>query len=213
MLIDLLIVEDDKNTREGLLEALESNYRILTASNEDEALKLMKLKKIDIIITDLKMGNKNAGLTILDKAIHLYNDPICILLTAYATINTAVDAMKRGAYDFLTKPIDLEKLELVLKKAIHSRYHNHQKKIQNSLKFNDESDIIGTSSALQIALNAVKKVAPTKSTVLLYGETGTGKELFAQMLHKISPRYKNPFIAVHCASLPCNLLESELFVH
>ncbi|PWU04672.1 MAG: transcriptional regulator [Verrucomicrobia bacterium] len=211
----VLIVEDEKNTREGLALALQEDYDIYEAANADEAFRYMESEVFDVILTDLRMAGKS-GLSVIEKAMTLPNKPFCIMMTAYGNVESAVEAMKRGAYDFLTKPINLEKLEIVIKRALNSREIEKEnlvlhQRLDEKYKFN--SKIIGNSAAIQKSLKQLEQVAPTKATVLLEGETGTGKELFAQMLHQNSPRARKPFIAVHCAALPTNLLESELFGH
>lgn len=211
----ILIVEDEKNTREGLAFALQEEYDIYEASNTEEAFRLMESEAFDVILTDLRMAGKS-GLSVIEKAMTLPNKPICIMMTAYGNVETAVEAMKRGAYDFLTKPVNLEKLELIIKRALSSKEIEKENVVLHQRldeKYKFKTNIIGNSLSLKKSLEQLEQVAPTKATVLLQGETGTGKELFAQMLHQNSPRARKPFIAVHCASLPANLLESELFGH
>lgn len=211
----ILIVEDEKNTREGLVLALEDKYDVYEACNAEEAFRLMDDDVFDVVLTDLRMAGKS-GLSVIDKAMKLSNKPICIMMTAYGNVETAVEAMKRGAYDFLTKPMNLEKLEIIIKRALNTRelekenYVLHER-LDEKYKF--QKNVVGQSAALQECLHQIEQVAPTKATVLLQGETGTGKELFAQMLHQNSPRARKPFLVVHCAALPSNLLESELFGH
>lgn len=209
----ILIVEDEKNTREGLALAFQDEYNIYEAANAQEAFRLMDAEIFDVILTDLRMAGKS-GLSVIEKAMTLPNKPFCIMMTAYGNVETAVEAMKRGAYDFLTKPVNLEKLEIVIKRALNSKEIEKEnlvlhQRLDEKYKFN--THIIGNALSLQKSLKQLEQVAPTKATVLLQGETGTGKELFAQMLHQQSPRARKPFIAVHCAALPANLLESELF--
>ena len=210
----ILIVDDEKNTRDGLCIALEENYDIFTASNADEAFNLMEIENFDLILTDLRMSGQS-GMTVIDKAMNMTNKPICIMMTAYGDVDTAVEAMRRGAYDFHTKPLNIEKLEFMIKRALQSRKIEQEnivlhKRLDRKYQF---SQIIGNSNALKAVIDNVKLVAPTKATVLLEGETGTGKELIAQSIHQNSERARSPFIAVHCASLAANLLESELFGH
>lgn len=211
----ILIVEDEKNTREGLALALQENYDIYEAANADEAFRLMDSEIFDVILTDLRMAGKS-GLSVIEKAMTLPTKPLCIMMTAYGNVETAVEAMKRGAYDFLTKPVSLEKLEIIIKRALSSKEIEKENIVLHQRldeKYKLKTNIIGNSPALKKSLEQLEQVAPTKATVLLQGETGTGKELFAQILHQNSPRARKPFIAVHCASLPANLLESELFGH
>lgn len=208
----LLIVDDEKHTREGLLAAFEDTYEVTTARDADEAFRLLESEPFDIVLTDLRMAGKS-GLKVIDKAVSLNPAPVVIMMTAYGNVETAVEAMKRGAYDFVTKPLNLEKLEIMIKRALQSRATEAQVQVLHERldkKFNFEG-IIGNSPALQRVLEQVRQVAPSKATVMLYGETGTGKELIAQMIHQNSPRARAPFVPVHCAAIPANLLESELF--
>lgn len=211
----ILIVEDEKNTREGLAMALGGEYDIYEAANAEEAFRLMESEEFDVILTDLRMAGKS-GLSIIDRAMSLANHPTCIMMTAYGSVETAVEAMKRGAYDFLTKPVNLEKLEILIKRALKSKdleIENEHLHERLDKKYKQEGAIIGESAALRDCLRQLEQVAPTKATILLQGETGTGKELFAQMIHQKSPRARKAFVAVHCAALPANLLESELLGH
>lgn len=210
----ILIVDDEKHTREGLLQALEDTFDVYLASSADEAFNLLEAEKFDIVLTDLKMAGKS-GLKVIDKAISLPVRPVTIMMTAYGSVETAVEAMKRGAFDFLTKPLNLGKLEILIKRALRSRDLEEEnielhKRLDQKYSF---EGIIGNSKVLQDVIEQVKLVAASKTTVLLEGETGTGKELVAQAIHQNSDRARQPFIATHCAALPSNLLESELFGH
>lgn len=210
----LLIVDDEKHTREGLLAAFEDSYEVTTARDAEEAFRLLESEPFDIVLTDLRMAGKS-GLKVIDKAVSLTPAPVVIMMTAYGNVETAVEAMKRGAYDFVTKPLNLEKLEILIKRALQSRATEAQVQVLHERldkKFSFEG-IIGNSPALISVIEQVKQVAPSKATVMLYGETGTGKELIAQMVHQNSPRARAPFVPVHCAAIPANLLESELFGH
>ena len=217
----VLIVDDEKHTRDGLSAALEETYEIFLARDADEAFRLMDGEKFDVVLTDLRMAGKS-GLSVIDKALSLPTKPVAIMMTAYGNVETAVEAMKRGAYDFLPKPVNLEKLELVIARALKARGAEKEAsklRTQNAeLKVKLEKagaspDVIGHSDAFTRAMEQVTQVAPAKATVLLQGETGTGKEVFADMLHRRSGRADGPFIPVHCAAIPANLLESELFGH
>ncbi len=210
----ILIVDDEKNTREGLAATLEDNYETITASSADEAFLLMEAENFDVVLTDLRMAGKS-GLSVIDKALALPSKPICIMMTAFGNVETAVEAMKRGAYDFLTKPLNVEKLELVIQRALKSRATAAENKAMSSRldqKFSF-SKLVGNSEALKATISKAQKVALAKTTVLLLGETGTGKELFAQLIHQNSPRAKKPFVPVHCAAIAPTLLESEIFGH
>ena len=204
----LLIVDDEKNTREGLAQVFSEKFDVFTASQPLEAFKLMDSEKFDVIITDLRMGQQS-GLSVIDKALNLSYRPICIMMTAYGSIETAVEAMKHGAYDFVSKPIQLDKLEIMVQRALLERKEIsfESKSVQNI------PGMLGNSEAFSVVIDQIHRVAPTKTTVLVTGETGTGKELVAQQLHQLSSRANKPFVPVHCAALPENLLESELFGH
>ncbi|MBW7896222.1 MAG: sigma-54-dependent Fis family transcriptional regulator [Opitutaceae bacterium] len=214
MVPSVLIVDDEKHTREGLQQALEDNYDVSLAANADEAFNLMDAQPFDVIVTDLRMPGKS-GLKVIDKALLLSNRPAVLMMTAYGNIESAVEAMKRGAVDFLTKPVNIERLEVLIQRALKTRTLEVEvKQLHERLdeKFNFDH-IIGNSPKLQEVIDRVKLVAPARTTILVEGESGTGKELVAQAIHQVSPRARGAFIAVHCAALSENLLESELFGH
>ncbi len=214
MLPSVLIVDDEKHTRDGLRQALEDNYDVSLAANADEAFNLLDAQPFDAVLTDLRMPGKS-GLKVIDKALALPQRPAVIMMTAYGNVDTAVEAMKRGAVDFLTKPVNLERLEVLLQRALKTKTLEVEvKQLHERLdeKFSFEG-IIGHSAALRDLIDKVRLVAPAKATILLEGESGTGKELIAQAVHQASPRARAPFVAVHCAALSENLLESELFGH
>ena len=210
----VLIVEDEKNTRDGLDRALRRNYQILLADNGERALTMLNETTIHVILSDLRLPGMD-GLALVRRALAHSSQPLCILLTAYGSIETAVEAMKTGAYDFLTKPVNLDQLDLVLQRALRSRQleaDNQDLRKQLNTKFGLES-IIGKTPVMEEMFTLIQQVAPSRATVLIQGESGTGKELVAHAIHGLSPRAQGPFIAVHCAALPQTLLESELFGH
>jgi len=210
----VLIVDDEKSTRDGLRLALEDKYETFIAKDATEAVRLMQDVKPDAVLTDLRMAGED-GMAVIDRALKLSPQPVCIMMTAYGDVETAVKAMNKGAYWFLQKPVDLRQLEIILERGLKARTTEKEVvalKTRLDKKF-ALGEVIGSSDALQKAIEQVRTVAPSNATVLLQGETGTGKELFAQMVHQASPRVKGPFIAVHCAAIPANLLESELFGH
>jgi two-component system response regulator AtoC len=214
MVPSVLIIDDEKHTREGLQQALEEHYDVSVASNADEAFNLMDAQDHDVLVTDLRMPGKS-GLKVIDKALSLPSRPIVIMMTAYGNIETAVEAMRRGAFDFLTKPVNLEKLEMLIQRALKTKTLEVEvRQLHERLdeKFSFEG-IVGNSPRLREVIERVKLVAPSRATILIEGETGSGKELIAQAIHQASPRARGPFIAVHCAALPPTLLESELFGH
>ncbi|MBI2814616.1 MAG: sigma-54-dependent Fis family transcriptional regulator [Opitutae bacterium] len=214
MVPSVLIVDDEKHTREGLQQALQEHYDVSVAASADEAFNLMDAQEFEVIITDLRMPGKS-GLKVIDKALALANKPAVIMMTAYGSIDSAVEAMKRGAVDFLTKPVQIERLEILIQRALKTKTLEVEvKQLHERLdeKFNVEG-IVGHSPKLAEVIERVKLVAPSKATILIEGETGTGKELIAQAIHQASPRARNAFVPVHCAALPAQLLESELFGH
>ena len=210
----ILIVDDEKNTREGLARALRRNYEVLLAESGSSAMALLGEQNVDVMLSDVRMPGMD-GLTLMQRALARTPAPVCILLTAYGSIETAVEAMKRGAYDFLTKPVHLDRLDLLLQRALRERdmeSENRRLHEQLDAKFGMES-MIGQSSSMREVFDTIRQVAPSRATVLIQGESGTGKELVAQAIHRMSAQAKGPFVPVHCAALAHNLLESELFGH
>jgi len=214
MVPSVLIVDDEKHTREGLQQALAETYDVSIAASADEAFNLLDSQPFDVVLTDLRMPGKS-GLKVIDKALALPQRPAVLMMTAYGNIETAVEAMKRGAVDFLTKPVNIERLEVLIQRALKTK--TLEVEVRQLHERLDEkfsvSGIVGHSDGLTAVLDRVKLVAPSRATVLIEGEPGTGKELIAQAIHQASPRARAPFIAVHCAALSENLLESELFGH
>ncbi len=214
MVPSVLIVDDEKHTREGLQQALEDNYDVSVAANADEAANLMGVESFDVVLTDMRMPGKS-GLKVIDQALAQANHPAVLMMTAYGNIETAVEAMKRGAVDFLTKPVNIERLEVLIQRALKTKTLEVEvKQLHERLdeKFSFDH-IIGHSTALKEVIDRVKLVAPSKATILIEGESGTGKELIAQAIHQASPRARGPVVTVHCAALSENLLESEIFGH
>ncbi len=214
MVPSVLIVDDEKHTREGLQQALAESYDVTVAANADEAFNLLDAQPFDVVLTDLRMPGKS-GLKVIDKALAVPNRPAVLMMTAYGNIDTAVDAMKRGAVDFLTKPVNIERLEVLIQRALKTKtleveVNQLHERLDDKFNFNG---IIGHSGKLHAVIDRVKLVASSKATILIDGESGTGKELIAQAIHQSSPRARTPFVAVHCAALSENLLESEIFGH
>jgi DNA-binding NtrC family response regulator len=214
MVPSVLIVDDEKHTREGLKQALSENYDVAVAASADEAFNLMDTQAYDVILTDLRMPGKS-GLKVIDRALALANKPAVLMMTAYGNVDTAVEAMKRGAVDFLTKPVNIERLDVLIRRALKTK--TLEVEVQQLHERLDEkfdlNGIVGNSPLLKDVIERVKKVAQSKATILIEGESGTGKELIAQAIHQSSPRSHGPFVAVHCAALSETLLESELFGH
>ena len=211
--ISILIVEDERNTREGLLRLLRLSYNVTLAEDGIRAINLLKKHNYDIVLTDLKMPGAD-GMEVLEEALKKTPQPSCIIMTAYGSIETAVGAMRAGAFDFLPKPVNLDQLEMIIKRAVEARElkaENKELKKRLNAKFGLEN-IIGNSSVMHEVFDTVRQVAPTRTTVLITGDSGTGKELIAHSIHQLSGR-QGAFVAVHCAALPPTLLESELFGH
>ncbi|MDR0994596.1 MAG: sigma-54 dependent transcriptional regulator [Verrucomicrobiota bacterium] len=210
----ILIVDDEKNTRDGLMRALREEYAVASAENGEKALEWLESHHADVVLSDLRMP-KMDGLALLSRLANREPRPVCIMLTAYGDIETAVEAMKRGAYDFLPKPVDLDRLDMLLKRALPDAEPVRMAKcLRDELATRHGfENIIGTSAPMQEVFRVIQQAAPSRATVLIQGESGTGKELVARALHHCSPRAAAPFVSIHCAALAPTLLESELFGH
>ncbi len=210
----VLIVDDEKNTREGLRLSLEDEFDVYVAADIAGALEVLKSEKVDVLVTDLRLGAED-GMELIDKALAMAGAPVCIMMTAYGSVDTAVEAMKRGAYHFVTKPLNIDELEILIKRALSTRSlheENAQLKQQVEKRF-EVSNILGKSPAMQPIFDTIRQVAASRATVLIGGENGTGKELVAKAIHNLSGRPKAKLVTVHCAALSPQLLESELFGH
>jgi len=212
---NILVVDDDESLRRVTqLQLEEAGYRVLTASNGTQALDLIEEETPGLVITDLKMPGPS-GLELLKKIRQDYPQTTVLLITAFGTVQTAVEAMKAGAYDYITKPIDYEELVLVVNRAMERQQLVEEvRTLRRSLdeKYGFEN-IIGRSKVLLSVLEMASRVALRDSTVLIRGETGTGKELLAKAIHQNSRRKDQPFITINCGAIPKDLLESELFGH
>jgi DNA-binding NtrC family response regulator len=211
----LLVVDDEKNIRVGLGKVLEmEGYSVFLASDGLEALEIIKGEDIDLIVTDLKMPNLS-GAELLKRSSELFPQLPVIILTGHGTIENAVQTMRDGAYDYLTKPINMDHFMLLVKRALSQRelIRQHLALQEELEKKNQFANIIGRSAAMKKIFEVVKQVAPTKASVLISGESGVGKEMIADAIHYNSPRRDKPLIKVHCAALTESLLESELFGH
>src|ERR1700730_13617813 len=210
----VLIVDDEKHTRDGLRRLLENDYDVYVAGDIASAMNVLEREPIDLLLTDLRLGNDD-GMQLIDRALKMPQPPICIMMTAYGSVDTAVEAMKRGAYDFVTKPLNLDKVEMLIARALQGKkleQENRTLRQQIDERYGLEN-IWGESSALREGLDTIKQVAPSSASVLIEGESGTGKELAAHAIHNLSRRNKSNFVVVHCAALSPQLLESELFGH
>ncbi|MCX5854244.1 MAG: sigma-54 dependent transcriptional regulator [Deltaproteobacteria bacterium] len=207
----ILVVDDELNMRLVLKTLLsKEGYEVVTASDGLEALKVLKNNDdVKVIVTDMKMP-KLDGMGLLDRVIREYPSTPVIIITAHGTIATAVDALKKGAFDYITKPFEQDELKSIIHKAVKTRRLNEDELLLSPEDM-DRQGIVGSSEAMQGIYDDIKKVAGTTTTVLITGETGTGKELIANAIHRNSPRKNNPFIKINCAAIAENLMESELF--
>ncbi|GKT08059.1 sigma-54 dependent transcriptional regulator [Desulforhabdus sp. TSK] len=214
--LDILIVEDEPFQREMLRDSLlQEGHRIQEAENGEKALQLLKRSSFDLLLLDFRMHGMN-GIEVLKAARQLCPDLEAILITAYGAIETAVEAMKAGASDYLTKPIDLDELSMSIARiAEHRTLLRENEILRQELKAKGVSTntIQYTSQKMAKLIQLAGRIAPSQATVLIEGETGTGKELLARLIHNLSARSDKPLIAVNCAAMPETLLESELFGH
>lgn len=210
----ILIVDDERATREAMAKFLRIEYDVTLAEDGEAGINLIRSGNYELILSDIRMEPGPSGLDVLEAALK-HQPPIpCILFTAYGSIETAVEAVKRGAFDFVTKPVNFDRLEVIIHRALESGRlirENRELKQRLNEKLNSKG-MIGSSPEMKRIQETVEQVAPTRATVLITGESGTGKELVAQALHQASGR-TGKFVAVHCAALPETLLESELFGH
>jgi DNA-binding NtrC family response regulator len=209
----IIVIDDEHRQREIIKTILDDEgYETFTASSAEEGIELIRTLVPDVVITDLKMGGMS-GVELLDALPEDTIKPAVIIMTAFGTISSAVEAMKKGAFDYLTKPLEKDVIILTMRKAVE-RMHllKDNLRLQDALfgKFKMEG-LVGSSKKMQEVIEVARKVTPTAVTVLVYGESGTGKELIAKAIHYNSPRRTSPFIAINCAAIPDNLIESELF--
>ena len=205
----VLVAEDDADYRGIMVRALErAGHRVIQATNGTQALKLLERETVDAIVTDLLMPQAD-GLTVLRSAFALSPPVPTLVVTGYATVETAVEAMHLGAIDYIVKPVDSKDLQVCVHQALERR-----KMLAGSQGFNtDFGDLIGTAPPMQALYDQIRRVAPFKSTVLIEGESGTGKELVTRAIHALSPYNNGPLVAVNCSALPKDLVESQLFGH
>ena len=211
----VLIVDDEKPTREGLRAALEDRYDVYVAEDAAAGIRLLEQERFDVLLTDFRLPNED-GMKLITRAKSLPKPPVCILMTAYGSEELAVQAMKSGADDYLPKGrMQIEEVEMRISRALRGQsleQENVALREQLETKFGLDN-IIGESAAMKEVFELVRQVASSSANVLILGETGTGKELIAKAIHQLSPRRHQPLVTVHCAALPPTLLESELFGH
>lgn len=211
----ILIIDDERNTRVGLAQFFGEKYDVLLAEDALKGLRLLKDQPVDIVLTDLRMSGLD-GMEFTREVSSWENAPLIIMLTAYGSVQTAIEALKVGAYDYLTKPVNLDDLEMMIERGldtIRTKRENLQLRAALDEQQGVPDGIVGNSQAMLDLLEEARQVAEARTTVLITGESGTGKELLARAIHRLSPRKDKPFVAVHCAALNENLLESELFGH
>ncbi len=218
----LLIVDDEKPTRDALRMALEDTFDCYVAADLKQATQVLKAEDVDLLLTDLRLG-ADSGMDVLDAALALPHPPVSLMMTAYGSVDTAVEAMRRGAWHFVTKPLNLDEVELLLKRAVRSRTlekenvklftENETLKESKAKSSHGLDRLIGRSPLMEQVAAKIEQIAPTRATVLIEGESGTGKEIVAHTLHDLSGRPGEKFVAVNCAALSSQLLESELFGH
>jgi two-component system response regulator AtoC len=211
----LLIVDDEKTQREGLRAALEDHYDVYLAEDAKTAMELLEKDHFDVLLTDFRLPSED-GMKLITRAKSLSKPPICILMTAYGSEELAVEAMKRGADDYIAKGrLQIDELDMRISRALrHQKLESENVSLHQQLDSTFQVDsVVGRSEAMREVLENVKQVAPAAATVLLQGESGTGKELIAKVIHQLSSRARQPLVTVHCAALTPTLLESELFGH
>lgn len=212
----LLIVDDEPHIRSGLSRGLAAEFdEILVAGDVNEALDVLQQHDCQVMIADVRLPGDRDGLDLLSIALEKFPQMMVIVITAHGTVETAVEAMRRGAFDFITKPVDLNLIRQQVRRAVdHLQLKEENTQLKSRLADAGAiSNIIGTCSIMQELFDQIRQVADTDATVFIQGESGTGKELVARALHEISPRSKKPFVAVNLGALPETLLESELFGH
>ncbi len=212
----LLLVDDEVHIRQGLAEALAGDEVAVTcAGTGEEAIERLREQEYHVVITDLRMPGRIGGLEVLRAAREAWPDSVTMVITAFGTVDGAVEAMRLGAYDFISKPLDLKRLRMQVAKAVerlHLIAENRRLKVQLRDR-REAGEVIAESTAMKRVIQAVDQVAPSDATVFLQGESGAGKEVIARLIHQRSPRAGRPFVTVNCGALSETLFESEVFGH
>jgi DNA-binding NtrC family response regulator len=211
-MVNILVIDDEKSIRNTLKEILEyEKFKVDLAEHGAEGLEKYKKGNYDIVLCDIKMPEMD-GLEVLEKIFEEEGDAQVIMISGHGNIDNAVEAIKKGAYDFIEKPLDLNRLLITIRNALDKSTLITETKVLKK-KVNKDQDMVGESAAIQQVREIIEKVAPTDARVLITGANGTGKELVAHSIHKLSTRAEAPFIEVNCAAIPSELIESELFGH
>ena len=211
----LLIVDDEKSTRDGLRTALEEKFDVYAAPDAAGAWQLLEKEPVDVLLTDLRMAGED-GLALIRKAKALPKPPVCILMTAYGSEDLAVEAMKQGADDYISKGrLQIDELELRIQRALRrSKLETENEQLHQRLEQRfGMTSFIGETPVIREVFEQIQHIGPSTATVLITGESGTGKELVAKAIHQLSRRARGPLVTVNCAALPATLLEAELFGH
>lgn len=212
----VLVIDDEKNIRTGLAQGLRRvASSVVTAVDAQEGLAAFAKERPDIVITDIRLPGELSGLDVVRQVVDESPDSRVIVITAYASVETAVEAMRLGAFDFVTKPVDLDVIRHQVRKAAeHRRLVEENRRLREGLAASGQvPEIIGNCAATQDMLRLIRQVAQTDATVLLMGESGTGKELTARAIHQLGEQKEKPFVGVNLGAIPENLIESELFGH
>ncbi|MBP2671223.1 MAG: atoC, partial [candidate division NC10 bacterium] len=211
----ILVVDDEEQMRDLLAKVLErKGYEVSVCGDGAEALALLEREPADLVITDVRMPGLN-GMEALRAVKELNPEIVVLIMTAFGSIDQAVQAVKEGAYDYINKPFKIDEILLTIQKALEERHLRHEvstlrQELRTRYHF---ENLIGKSRAMQEVFGLIEQVAGSRSTVMVYGKSGTGKELVAKAIHYNSPRSAKAFVAVNCAAIPAELLESELFGH
>ena len=211
---NILLLDDEANVREVLTLSLSSfGHDVTSIATPDEAKQMLEQQTFDVVITDLRMDGEDKGLDIVRQSKAVQPDAIVLLLTAYASAETAVEAMRNGAFDYITKPVSRTELGDIIERALAAKevspnQHNIE---ESSPSLKTKGSLLGDSHVIQRVRDRIQRAAKRDFTVLITGESGTGKELAARLVHEQSPRSQGPFVPVHCGAIPENLFESELF--